>query len=188
MITVVDHDPGWAAAFRGLRDRYAGALDVAGVPVVGIEHVGSTAVPGLAAKPVIDVDIIVAAEQVEAASDVLLGLGFRPLGELGIPERWAFAQPADWPRTNTYVIVAGSLSLRNHLAVRDTLRADPELRDAYGAVKQRVAAAAEDLDAYIRDKNAIVQQILTAAGLTAAERAATDANQIPPGAGRRVPR
>lgn len=83
------------------------------------------------------------------------------------------------------MIVDGSLSLRNHLAVRDTLRADPVMRDAYGAVKQRVGATAEDLDAYHRGKNAVVQQVLAAAGLSAAERAAIDANQIPPGAGAR---
>lgn len=185
VIEVVDHDPAWAADFQELRGRYAAALAAAGVPVVGIEHVGSTAVPGLAAKPVIDVDIVVAADRVGAASNVLVGLGFRALGELGIPDRWAFAQPDGWRRTNTYVIVDGSLSLRNHLAVRDTLRADPVLRDAYGAVKQRVGATAEGLDAYHRGKNAVVQQVLAAAGLSAAERAAIDANQIPPGAGAR---
>lgn len=56
----------------------------AGVPVVAIEHVGSTSVPGLAAKPIIDCDIVVAEKHVPAASRTLLGLGFTPLGELGI--------------------------------------------------------------------------------------------------------
>jgi len=93
----------------------------AGVPVVAIEHVGSTAVPGLAAKPVIDCDIVVAGPEVPAASAVLAGLGFTPLGELGIPLRWAFREPRRLAGTNTYVVAAGSLSLRNHLAVRDVL-------------------------------------------------------------------
>lgn len=77
------------------------------------------------------------------------------------------------------MIVAGSLSLRNHLAVRDTLRADPYLRDRYAAVKKKVGAAAADIDEYGREKNAIIQEILTAAGLTEAERASVDANQVP---------
>ena len=96
------------------------------VPVVAIEHVGSTAVPGLAAKPVLDCDIVVAEQDVAAGSRALTGLGFTPLGELGIPLRWAFKEPKRLAGTNTYLVVAGSLSLRNHLAVRDSLRADPD--------------------------------------------------------------
>jgi hypothetical protein len=97
--------------------------------VLALEHVGSTAVPGLAAKPIIDCDIVVDADDVDAAARVLVSLGFAPLGELGISERWAFREPSRLAGTNTYVIVAGSLSLRNHLCVRDTLRADDSLRD-----------------------------------------------------------
>jgi len=149
------------------------------VPVVAIEHVGSTAVPGLAAKPVIDCDIVVAEPDVPAASAVLAGLGFTPLGELGIPLRWAFREPRRLAGTNTYVVAGGSLSLRNHLAVRDALRADSDLRERYAAVRRRVVATAANIDDYCRGKNAIVQQILAAAGLTEAERASIDASQVP---------
>jgi GrpB-like predicted nucleotidyltransferase (UPF0157 family) len=165
--------------FEQLRCEYDAAMAAAGVPVLAIEHVGSTSVPGLAAKPVIDCDIVVAAQDVTAASQVLASLGFRPLGELGIPLRCAFKEPARLAGTNTYVIVAGSLSLRNHLAVRDTLRADPDLRDRYAAVKKHVGAMAADIDEYGRGKNAIIQLILTAAGITDAERASIDGNQAP---------
>jgi GrpB-like predicted nucleotidyltransferase (UPF0157 family) len=179
VIEVVDYDPAWPGRFQELRAEYAEAMLTAGVPVVTIEHVGSTAVPGLAAKPVIDCDIVVAEPYVSPASQVLVSLGFRPLGELGIPLRWAFNEPSRLARTNTYVIVAGSLSLRNHLAVRDTLRADPQLRAEYAAVKQQVGATAADIDQYGRGKNAVIQRILAAAGLTDAERASIDANQVP---------
>ena len=67
--------------------------------------------PRLTAKPIIDCDIVVAEKDVSAASDVLIGLGFAPLGELGIPQRWAFKEPARLAGTNTYVAVEGSLSL-----------------------------------------------------------------------------
>ncbi|MFI6740329.1 GrpB family protein [Nonomuraea sp. NPDC050451] len=179
MITVVDYDPAWPDRFEALRKEYAKALEAASVPVISIEHVGSTSVPGLAAKPIIDCDIVVAEHDVEAATDVLIGLGFSPLGELGIPQRWAFKEPARLAGTNTYVIVDGALSLRNHLAVRDILRADEELRDQYAAVKKRVGATAADIDDYGRGKNAMVQAILAAAGLTDAERASIDSNQVP---------
>lgn len=123
MIEVCDYDPSWPRIFEELRREYADAMATAGVPLVAIEHVGSTSVPALAAKPVIDCDIVVAEADVAAASDVLVGLGFKPLGELGIPLRWAFREPPRLAGTNTYLIVVGSLALRNHLAVRDILRA-----------------------------------------------------------------
>jgi GrpB-like predicted nucleotidyltransferase (UPF0157 family) len=68
VITVVDYDPDWPGLFATLRDEYAAALAAACVPVVAVEHVGSTSVPELAAKPVIDCDIVVAADDVAAAS------------------------------------------------------------------------------------------------------------------------
>jgi GrpB-like predicted nucleotidyltransferase (UPF0157 family) len=179
VIEVVDHDPVWAERFGALRSEYAAALSAARVPVVAIEHVGSTSVPGLAAKPIIDIDIVVEESHVEAASAVLVSLGFTPLGELGIPQRRAFTAPDRLAGTATYVIVAGSLSWRNHLAVRDVLRADRRLRDEYGEVKKRVGATAADIYAYGAGKNAMVQRILQRAGLSAGERAAIDANQVP---------
>lgn len=148
--------------------------------VVAIEHIGSTSVPGLAAKPVIDCDIVIAEPDLPTATAVLTGLGFRPLGELGIPQRWAFREPPRLAGTNTYLVVDGCLSLRNHLGVRDTLRARPDLRDRYGAVKQRVAATAANPEEYGRGKNALVQEILAVAGLTAAERDLIDSAQVPP--------
>ena len=154
-------------------------MAVAGVPVVAIEHVGSTSVPGLTAKPVIDCDIVVARPDVAMASEVLTGLGFKPKGELGIPLRWAFKEPQRLAGTSTYIVVAGSLSLRNHLAVRVTLRADAGLRQEYAAVKRRAGATAANIDDYGHAKNAMVQKILAAAGLTEDERASINANQVP---------
>ena len=114
-----------------------------------------------------------------AASQALIDLQFRPLGELGIPLRWAFKEPERLASTNTYVVVEGSLSLRNHLAVRDILRTNSHLRDQYASVKRKVGATAADIDEYGRGKNAIIQQILAAAELTEAERASIDSNQVP---------
>ncbi len=176
---VVEYDPAWPQRFEQLRQEYAGAMASEGVPVAAIEHVGSTSVPGLAAKPIIDCDIVVASQDVAAASQALMALGFTPLGELGIPLRWAFTEPPRLAGTNTYVMVDGSLSLRNHLAVRDVLRANPHLRQEYAAVKRRAGATAANIDDYGRAKNAMVQQILAAGGLTDAERASINANQVP---------
>ena len=179
VIIVVEYDRAWPERFAALRDEYATAMAAAGVPVAAIEHVGSTSVPGLAAKPIIDCDIVVADADVAAAATVLVTLGFAPEGELGIPQRWAFKEPARLSGTNTYVVVADCLSLRNHLAVRDVLRADAALRAEYAAVKREAGARAATIDDYGQAKSAIVQKILAAAGLTAAERASIAANQVP---------
>ena len=179
MIIVADYDPHWPDRFEALRSEYASALADASVAVIGIEHIGSTSVPGLAAKPVIDIDIVVARSEVIAAGDVLVSLGFRGIGELGIPDRWAFKEPERLAATNTYVVVAGSLALRNHLAIREHLRGDPSLRAEYGAVKKLVAADAANIDDYGRGKNSMVQKVLAAAGLSDEERASINGNLVP---------
>jgi GrpB-like predicted nucleotidyltransferase (UPF0157 family) len=176
---VVDYDPAWPGRFEALRAQYAAAMAAAGVPVVAIEHVGSTSVPGLAAKPIIDCDIVVREGDVRAASDVLTELGFTPVGELGVPLRWAFKEPAHLEPTNTYVIVQGCLSLRNHLALRDVLRKDEELRDEYAALKKRIGLEAANIDDYGQSKNDVVLKILAASGLSASDVASIAANQIP---------
>jgi GrpB-like predicted nucleotidyltransferase (UPF0157 family) len=161
VITVVEYDPAWPERFAALREEYAAAMTGAGVPVLAIEHVGSTSVPGLAAKPVIDCDIVVREPDVAAASAVMVSFGFTPEGELGRPGRWAFKEPGRLSRTNTYVVVDGCLALRNHLAVRDVLRADAALRDEYAAVKRAAGARATGIDEYVREKTAVVQKILS---------------------------
>jgi GrpB-like predicted nucleotidyltransferase (UPF0157 family) len=75
VIPVVQYDPAWPQRFEQLRQEYAEAMTAAGVPVVAIEHVGSTSVPGLAAKPIIDCDIVVAAQDVPAASQTFTAAG-----------------------------------------------------------------------------------------------------------------
>lgn len=202
MIRVVPHDPQWAVRFEELAQVYRRALAAAGARWISIEHVGSTAVPGLAAKPVIDVDIVVEPSGVEAAGRALLGLGFTAEGERGIAQRWSFRQPelpvtgsegpgaadagsagagAITARTNTYVVVAGSLALRNHVAVRDALRADEGLRREYAQVKQRLAGEVSDIDEYVLGKSALLQRILTLGGLTESELDQVEASQARPG-------
>ena len=77
------------------------------------------------------------------------------------------------------MIVDGSLALRNHLAVRDVLRSDQTLRERYAAVKKAVGATAADIVEYGRGKNAMVQELLAAAGLTPDERASINTLQVP---------
>jgi GrpB-like predicted nucleotidyltransferase (UPF0157 family) len=152
------------------------------VEIVAVEHVGSTSVPGLAAKARLDIDVVVAADRVPAASAALEAAGYGPLGDLGIPHRYAFRAPDEHPRRNVYVVVEGSLALRNHLAVRDLLRSDATLRDAYARHKLELATLDyDDVDQYVVDKSAVLQRILEAAGIDPDERRAIDTmNRLDP--------
>jgi GrpB-like predicted nucleotidyltransferase (UPF0157 family) len=179
LVVVVDHDPAWAVAFEAIRGRVGPALeDVAD----RIEHVGSTSVPGLAAKPIIDIDVIVrSADDVPRAIERLTDLGYTHLGDLGIAGREAFRRPPGTPRHNLYVCVAGSLGVRNHLALRDHLRTHAEAAAAYGALKRQVAAEVTGIDAYIEAKTDLIVAILAAEGFTPAEIAAIRESNRAPG-------
>jgi len=168
MLIVVDYDPDWPRLFDQLVDELRPLL--ADVEVRSFEHVGSTSVPGLAAKPIIDLDIVVPGDQVTAAIGALEAGGYEYLGEMGVPQRHAFRRPTP-PKVNTYVVVEGSLSLRNHLALRDVLRRDDALRDRYSAVKKALADETDDIDAYVDGKTDMVLEILAAADFAADELA-----------------
>ena len=173
-VEVVPYDPQWPRIFETLRSQLAEALSEVGV--LGIEHVGSTAVPGLAAKPVIDVDVVVAEDRIDAATGALENMGYTHRGDLGIPDRHAFAAPEGEPRRNVYVVVDGCLALRNHRGVRDQLRADEDLRNHYGDFKLALARREhKDVDHYMAAKSELLQEILERAGLDAEERAEIDA-------------
>ena len=177
-VEVVAYDPRWPLQFAAVRDDLRGALD--SVEVISIEHVGSTSVPGLAAKPSLDIDVVVAADVVAAAHAALEAAGYVPRGDLGIPDRYAFTAPDDAPRRDVYVVVDGSLALRNHLAVRDLLRHDATLRDEYARHKLELAELDYgDVDDYVVDKSPVLQRILEVAGIDPDERREIDAVNRP---------
>lgn len=160
-IEVVDYDPTWPLAFADWRGRLAKAL---GESAKRIEHVGSTAVPGLPAKPVIDIQLSVADLDDEATYvPQIEALGLR----LRSRDRWHrfFRPAAGQPRSvHLHACAAGSKWERDHLLFRDYLRAHPDARDAYAAAKRRAAEAwRDDRLAYTDAKTAIIQQIAAAA-------------------------
>jgi GrpB-like predicted nucleotidyltransferase (UPF0157 family) len=161
-LVVVAYDRQWPQQFQHVAAELRTALRE--VSILAIEHVGSTAVPGLAAKPILDIDVVVADEQVAPAIAALEAVGYVHLGDMGIPDRYGMREPGG-VRRNTYVTVAGCLSLRNHLAVRDTLRVRDDLRDEYAAVKLALAARTDDIDEYVDGKTDMVLRILHEAGV-----------------------
>ena len=136
-----------------------------------IEHVGSTSVPGLAAKPILDVDVIVDGDEVALAVAAMVAAGYVHRGDLGVADREAFHAPDESPRRHVYVCREGTLNVRNHLAVRDVLQWRDDHRDQYAAVKLALAAQPEmDIDTYIARKSEVLQKVLAESDLTADER------------------
>ena len=178
-VILSDADPAWAEQFAALRDTLAATL---GDTAEAIEHVGSTSVPGLAAKPILDVDVIVATPaDVATATEKLATLGYEARGTLGVPDRHAYYAPAGAVRQHLYVCPRESLALRNHLAVRDYLRAHPEAVEKYAATKRELAERhAEDIDSYVEGKSAVLREVLAASGFDLAELDAIEAlNRAP---------
>jgi GrpB-like predicted nucleotidyltransferase (UPF0157 family) len=164
-ILVVDYDPAWPTVFEQLRRHVWPAVsDLA----TSAEHVGSTSVPGLAAKPIIDITLAVrTAADVPIAINRLAALGYVHRGNLGVEGREAFRAPSSLPHHHLYLCPSDSLALRNHLAVRDYLRVHPEIAKQYGELKKRLARQhPEDIDAYTEGKTDAIVRILKAVGLT----------------------
>jgi GrpB-like predicted nucleotidyltransferase (UPF0157 family) len=163
-IIVSDYDPAWPDWFEAACDRIWPAIkDVAR----RIEHVGSTAVPGLAAKPIIDMDIVVESEaELQPVIARLESIGYHWRGDLGIAGREAFDPgPGDrLPPHHLYLVVENNKAHVDHWLLGDVLRSDPEARERYGAVKRHSAALAhDDIDIYLAGKAAFIAGLLRTA-------------------------
>jgi GrpB-like predicted nucleotidyltransferase (UPF0157 family) len=169
-VELVAHDVTWALTFDALRAVYAAAL---GPLACAIEHVGSTAVPGLVAKPILDIDVVARdAAEVDLVVARLCTLGYRHKGDQGIAGREALGRdgqedvPRDgtgrwWPAHHLYVCAPDARELARHLHFRDRLRAEPETAAAYGRLKQALAVRYRfDRTAYGDGKSAFVEAVL----------------------------
>jgi GrpB-like predicted nucleotidyltransferase (UPF0157 family) len=156
-VRIVEYDAAWPERFQALAQRATAAL---GDLVLSVEHVGSTSVPGLAAKPVIDLDVVVRPEDVERAIQRLAGIGYVHRGELGIPGRHAFRPPPGEAKHHLYLCMAGSAGLRDHLLFRDHLRAHSDVTREYADLKRGLAEAhGADRDGYQQAKRAFIDAV-----------------------------
>ena len=151
-----------------------------GLPIQ-IQHVGSTSIPGLIAKPVLDVDIIIEKEELmQQIRPILERSGYEFKGEQGIAGRYAFRQNNDytpvttlmrkWQTHHLYVCLADCLALKNHLLFRDALLNDEQLVKTYLQVKRSLAEEpGMTREEYNKRKTAFIITVLTKAGLTETE-------------------
>ena len=156
---MVDYDPAWPAEFERLKARLVSVL---GDVIVDVQHVGSTAVPGLAAKPVVDLYAVVL--DIERATDRLGQLGYVEEGELGVPGRLGFAWPKGEKRHHLYLCAPNDAGLAAVVRFRDYMRADSDKALEYAELKRELAVRhREDRDAYADGKSAFIERVLSEA-------------------------
>lgn len=158
-VIIEDYDPHWPQLFEMLRSRIAAAL---GELAISIEHVGSTAVPGLAAKPIIDIDVLLRSTSDLPVVIRKLGyLGYEHRGDLGVSGREAFRIKSDAVRHHLYVCPPDSREYERHVAFRNYLRTHPADANAYALLKRELASRfRNDREAYNQAKSEFVERIL----------------------------
>ncbi len=159
-VIVVPYDAAWKTEFEKIKKEIENAL---GSLAICIEHVGSTAVEGLSAKPCIDIDVVIRdASDLGSTVAALARIGYVHEGDLGISGREAFAY-ADKPhlmKHHLYVCVQGAAELLRHIAFRDFLRENPEAAEEYGRIKREAASLfPDDIERYIAYKSPCIERI-----------------------------
>jgi GrpB-like predicted nucleotidyltransferase (UPF0157 family) len=157
-VKVVPPDPAWKGTFRAEAAALRSVLAEEGL---AIHHIGSTSVPGLRAKPT--VDVLVEVRKIENLDDLqepMAVSGYEAWGEYGIPGRRFFTNDRGPERLcNVHVFEAGTPEVERHLAFRDYLREHPETARAYGDLKADLAARfPTDIEAYMDGKDAFVKR------------------------------
>jgi GrpB-like predicted nucleotidyltransferase (UPF0157 family) len=163
MVRLVAADPRWPALFSAEVERLGAAVQRSGLPPLIFEHVGSTSISGLVAKPIID---LMAGQSNERCTrryvELAASLGYTPRGPQGVPGRELLVRGPETARTHHLnLVLAGGIFWREHVLFRDRLRAEPELAAAYAALKSDLAARyVNDREAYTAGKAGFVASVL----------------------------
>ena len=165
-VVVLPYDAKWKSDFENIRQEIENAI---GDLIVGVEHVGSTSVDGLSAKPCIDIDVVIEDYSVfDDVIDKLESIGYIHEGNLGIEDREAFKyldKPHLQPH-HLYVCPQQSRELYRHITFRDFLRKNPEAVKKYGAVKEMAAQLfPDDIEKYIAYKSPCIEELYKICGL-----------------------
>ena len=165
-VIVLPYDKAWQSAFEKIRLKLEATLrDL----IIGIEHVGSTSVEGLSAKPCIDIDVIIRDySSFDAVVQKLATIGYIHEGDLGIKDREAFTytDKRHLLKHHLYVCPQNSRELHRHITFRDFLRNNPEAAKKYGQTKEQAALLfPDDIDGYIKYKSPCIEELYKLCGL-----------------------
>ena len=170
---IVDYSAEWPRLYKR---ELALLREALGNEIVRAHHIGSTAVPGLAAKPVIDILLEVrSVERLDAFDNAMKGLGYQPRGEFGIPGRRYYPKRGNDRTHHVHAFAVGDPHIEVHLAFRDYLRVHPASVAEYAAVKREAAVVCEtDPEGYVAFKHDFVERIVAKAVHWAEERKITE--------------
>ena len=165
-VVVVPYDEQWNLDFLQIKAELSDAL---GQLAIGIEHVGSTSVQGLSAKPIIDIDVIIKDYTVlENVVSALREIGYQHEGNLGIVGREAFKYDGKehLQKHHLYVCPEDSPELKRHIAFRDYLRTHPDAVREYSHIKEEaVKQFPDDIERYIGYKSPFIEKIYAEIGI-----------------------
>jgi GrpB-like predicted nucleotidyltransferase (UPF0157 family) len=159
LVQLVPYDPAWPQQFRAAEERLRGLLKG---QVLAIDHIGSTAVPGICAKPMIDIDITLGdIDAIPHASSILVGAGFEARGNRYDDGMWAFLWKSSSPALRVYLSPPENETHRQRLLFRDHLRQSPDLAAQYAELKNRLAQEfSKDGDRYTAEKSEFVRHVV----------------------------
>ncbi|HHU0051804.1 TPA: GNAT family N-acetyltransferase [Legionella pneumophila] len=163
LIKVVSYDSNWPVQFEQEAERIKKAL---GSNCIEIHHIGSTSVPDLVAKPVIDmIPVVLDISKVDGANAAIRALGYEAKGEYGIPFRRYFQKGDNRLTHHAHVFELGNPEIERHLKFRDWMRMHPKDREAYARLKQELARRySDDITAYCLGKEDFIATIDKKAG------------------------
>ena len=158
-VELVPYDPDWPAAFIRIREKLEELLTPYAVT---IEHIGSTSIPGLTAKPLIDIDIILRSrDDIPAATQILLALDYEPRGNRYDDDVWAFMMRDGKPPERIYLCPPNNATHQRRVIFSDHLRSHPVAAAAYAALKQDLAAKFRyDGDRYTAAKRDFIDVVI----------------------------
>ena len=169
-VIVLPYDEAWKSAFESIKAELESAL---GDLIVGIEHVGSTSVEGMSAKPCIDIDVIIRdRSMLDAVITALATIGYIHEGDLGIKDREAFryTDKRHLMAHHLYVCPECSEELHRHVRFREFLRNNPDAVKTYSAAKEAAAQLfPNDIDGYIEYKSPYIDTLYRQCGLKTKE-------------------
>lgn len=164
-IVVIPYNPDWVEEFKKIENELLVAIQH---DIVSIEHVGSTSVEGLHAKPIIDIDIVVENDKFSIVKQRLKEIDYEHVGDLGIVSREAFSykNKEHLMEHHLYVCTKESSELKRHITFRNYLRLHADERDRYGKIKIEMAKKfPHDIDNYLLGKESVILDIYKKCGL-----------------------
>jgi GrpB-like predicted nucleotidyltransferase (UPF0157 family) len=163
-IQVLPYDPRWREWFREIRNQlWAQVSDLA----LDVVHVGSTSIEGMAAKPIIDIDIVVPdMGDLDEIVSRLSRIGYVHQGDLGIRGREAFGLDYKHKYShNLYLVAVGSTAYRNHVFLKKHLTENPEAFRRYKDLKVGLAESSESIEEFMQSKTLLILEFLEAEGM-----------------------